>query len=55
MRKTIVMLTGLAAVFAVGTACSSMFSGGSDPAPAADPCAGLSGQAKADCEQRQAK
>ena len=58
--KTTVMLFGLAAVFASGVACAKIFdsvTGRSDasavpaaaPAPA-DPCAGLTGQAKTDCE-----
>jgi len=56
MRKTVLMLTGLAGVFAVGTACSGMFSKTDDPAPpAGQACVGLTGQAKADCEQRQAQ
>jgi hypothetical protein len=55
--KTPVMLFGLAAVFAAGIACANIFgssSRSSDPAavPAASgPCAGLTGQAKADCEK----
>jgi hypothetical protein len=57
MRKTVLMLTGLAGVFAVGTACSGMFSKADDPAPpaAGQACAGLTGQARTDCEQRQAQ
>lgn len=55
--KTAVMLVGLAAVFASGLACAKIFdsiSGRSDEAAvpaAADKCAGLTGQAKIDCEQ----
>lgn len=55
--KTTVMLLGLAAVFASGLACAKIFdsvSGRKDEAAvpvAATPCAGLTGQAKADCEQ----
>ena len=53
--KTLVMLFALAGVFAAGTACFGLFS--KDPAAqtTAEECAGLSGQAKVDCEQRQAK
>jgi hypothetical protein len=55
MMKTIVMLLGLAGVFAAGTACFGLFSS-SKPEPSdttVEACAGLSGQAKIDCEQRQ--
>jgi hypothetical protein len=53
MRKTIVMLCGLAGVFAVSVACSKLFSSSSpsENSPVAA-CAGLSGQALKDCEQR---
>lgn len=60
--KTTLMLLGLAATFAAGIACAKIFDssgGGSDkaavPAAAAasaDPCAGLTAQAKTDCESR---
>jgi len=60
--KTTLMLLGLAAIFASGVACAKIFdsiTGGSDKAavPAAapasaDPCAGLTGQARTDCESR---
>lgn len=60
--KTAVMLLGLAAVFASGVACAKIYhslTGGGDDAavpaaaatPAKAPCDGLTGQAKADCEQ----
>lgn len=54
MTKTIVMLLGLAGVFAAGTACFGLFNGKSDreERSAVEACAGLSGQAKVDCEQR---
>lgn len=57
MTKTIVMLLGLAGVFAAGTACFGLFSSSSPPPPETTPaaCAGLSGQAKTDCEQRQGR
>lgn len=53
--KTFLMLTGLAGVLAFGTACFQMFSAPAPP-PAesrVEACAGLSGQALIDCEQRQ--
>lgn len=60
--KTAVMLLGLAAIFASGVACAKIFdsiTGRSNEAavPAAapggtDPCAGLTGQARTDCESR---
>lgn len=54
--KTISMLLGLAGVFLVGTACSGLFSR-PDPEQKStvEACAGLSGQTKVDCEQRQGK
>jgi hypothetical protein len=57
MTKTIAMLLGLAGVLAIGTACSGLFTS-SKPPPAQteiEACAGLSGQAKVDCEQRRGK
>lgn len=53
MRKTILMLIGLASVFAGGVACFGLF-GSSEPSEgtAIEACAGLSGAAKADCERR---
>ncbi len=54
--KTIEMLIGLAAAFAVMTACFGMFSKSPPPAETrVEACAGLSGQAKIDCEQRQGR
>ena len=54
MMKTFMMLLGLAAVFAGGTAC---FIAPPRTAPPADTeiadCAGLAGEAKRRCEQRQ--
>jgi hypothetical protein len=53
MKKTIVMLSGLAAVFAVSVACSKLFSSSSPPeSSSVAACAGLSGQALKDCEPR---
>lgn len=57
MIKTTVMVIGLAGAFAVLTACFGLFSS-DKPAPAdsqAEACAGLSGQAKIDCEKRQGR
>lgn len=54
MTKTMLMLLGLAGVFAAGTACFGLFSSDS-PRPTqgeVEACAGLSGQAKVDCERR---
>lgn len=53
MKKTMLMVLGLAGVFAAGTACFGLFTR-TDKAAAdgAAECAGLSGQAKVDCEQR---
>ena len=48
--KAPLMLAGLAAVFLVGVACFGLSS--KSPAPPAA-CAGLEGQAKADCEKQQ--
>ena len=53
MLKTTFMLIGLAAVVGAGAACFGLFSGGSrDPAAIEQSCAGLEGQAKIDCENR---
>jgi hypothetical protein len=54
MTKTTLMLLGLAGVFAAGTACFGLFSSDSSKPPAGqvEACAGLSGQAKVDCERR---
>lgn len=53
--KDLSMLLGLAAAFAIGIACFGL-STENEPAAGttAEKCAGLSGQAKIDCEQRQA-
>lgn len=51
--KTFLMLLGLAGVFAFGTACFGLFdSGKRSPGTTVEACAGLSGDAKADCESR---
>jgi hypothetical protein len=54
MTKTILMLLGLAGVFAAGSACFGLFSSASTPPSpgGVEACAGLSGQAKVDCERR---
>ena len=54
MKKTVIMLLGLAGVFAAGLACSGLTK---PPAEAPEgttieACAGLSGVAKEDCERR---
>ena len=52
--KTVLMLLGLASVFAAGTACFGLFGPRSDrpEGTTVETCAGLSGEAKADCERR---
>jgi hypothetical protein len=50
MVKTLVMLGGLAAFAGASVACFGMFS----DRPAEESCEGLTGQARADCEQRKA-
>jgi hypothetical protein len=47
------MMLGLAGVFAAGTACFGLFTR-TDPSAesSVEACAGLSGQAKADCERQ---
>lgn len=51
--KTMSMLLGLAGVFAAGTACFGLFTRTDSSAESnVAACAGLSGQAKADCEQQ---
>jgi hypothetical protein len=53
MGKTVLMLLALAGVFAAGTACFGLFGRDDPPAGATiAECAGLSGEAKADCERR---
>jgi hypothetical protein len=54
MFKTTVNVLALAFVFAAGVACFGMFGGSKDDAVPAK-CAGLTGQAKIDCEQQQPK
>ena len=55
--KTVVMLTALATVLGAGTACFRMFAGSDEAAQdaAIAECAGLSGQARVDCEERHKK
>jgi hypothetical protein len=55
--KRTIMVLGLAAVFLAGTACFGLFATKHEPAKDADiaECAGLSGQARVDCEQRHQK
>jgi hypothetical protein len=54
MIKTIVMLVGLATFTGASVACFGLFSSEKDRA-APESCAGLSGQAKTDCEQKASK
>ena len=51
------MISGLAIVLGLGTACFGLFAGDKQPAKEAEipECAGLSGQAKIDCEARYKK
>jgi len=55
MVKTILMLIGLAVVVASGTACFGLFGPPKErPAgTATEECAGLAGEAKTACEERQ--
>jgi hypothetical protein len=57
MSKRMTMLLGLAGVFLAGTACFGLFASREDSAREAEipECAGLSGQARVDCEQRHRK
>jgi uncharacterized membrane protein len=50
--KTIVMVAALGGVLAGGTACFGLFSDSKKETSTSDPCAGLSGQARTDCEAR---
>jgi hypothetical protein len=52
MAKTITMLALMAALLAFSTACFGLFQGKSD-SPSSNPCAGLVGQEKIDCEERE--
>ena len=56
MTRTTVMVAAFGGVFLLGTACAGLFTK-TDPGAASkvEACAGLSGQARTDCEQRQAK
>ncbi len=55
--KNLIMITALALVLGLGTACFSLFTGSNKPAKESviPECAGLSGQAKIDCEARHKK
>ena len=57
MTKRTMMLLALAGVFLAGTACFGLFTTKQEPARDADipECAGLSGQALADCQERHRK
>ncbi|HZR82358.1 MAG TPA: hypothetical protein VFD92_14795 [Candidatus Binatia bacterium] len=55
MLKTALMIAGLAALLGASTACFGLFSKDDPDRPAVrSSCAGLTGQAKADCEKRAA-
>ena len=55
--KDLVMITALAIVVGFGTACFGLFGDSSKPDKKAEipECAGLSGQARIDCEARHKK
>jgi hypothetical protein len=55
--KTVVMLSAFAIVLGASTACYKRLAGSDEPAKDAEiaACAGLSGQAKVDCEARNRK
>ena len=56
MAKRVVMLSALGGIFLLGTACFGLFTKkDSSASSTVEACAGLSGQAKVDCEQRNAK
>ena len=50
--KTVLMLIGLGGVLALGTACFGLFTREPAAETEVEACAGLSGQAKIDCEKR---
>jgi hypothetical protein len=51
MVKTITMLALMGLLLALSTGCFGLFQGKSE-SPTANPCAGLAGQEKIDCEER---
>jgi hypothetical protein len=53
----LIMITALAVVLGLGTACFGLFTDSNKPAKEAEipECAGLGGQAKIDCEARHKK
>jgi hypothetical protein len=55
--KNLMMITALVISIGFGTACFRLLAGSSEPAREAEipECAGLSGQAKIDCEARHKK
>jgi len=55
--KDVLMVLALAGVFVAGTACFGLFGPPRDVPPGGEieECAGLSGDAKADCERRQGR
>lgn len=54
MTKTALMVTGLAGVLSFGLACFGLFGPPVEPGAGStvEACAGLSGEALADCERR---
>jgi len=54
MTKTILMVLGLAAFTGASLACFGLLSGGRERPAAEESCEGLTGQAKIDCEKREA-
>jgi len=56
MLKTMLHVTALALVFGAGVACFGLFSGDKkDAAAVPTACAGLTGQARIDCENKQSQ
>lgn len=55
--KTLVMITAMATVLGLGIACFGLLGDSKQPAKEAEisECAGLSGQARIDCEARHKK
>jgi hypothetical protein len=51
--KTVIMLLGLTLAASAGLACFGMFGSDADRPATQESCAGLQGQAKIDCENRQ--
>jgi hypothetical protein len=54
MGKRVAMLAMMAALFGASTACFGLFQDDSKRPASSDPCAGLIGQERIDCESRAA-